>query len=335
MSALPTLEAAARVVVDDYDLRPLTRMVIPESKGFSGDPLWQVEAADQRWALRRYFGDARRCARLRYSQQVICYAAAAQSGGLALPRRARTGQTLLPESDGAWELSNWLPGRADFNLQPSRLRLRSAITALAQFHRATAPLFSAIGESRGVRERLDKLAWMPQTLEEISAAFNKSPALEDPSLKPLGRKLWEQTRRAGNVMRWAGSFPKAEDWRLQPILADVWHDNVLFEGERCTGLIDYTAIRHDSITIDLARLLGSLRLEGEIPWRLGLETYREFCELSSREEEILRWLHRTGLVIAALHWLEWIFVHRRPFDCWTAVKHRLQTIAEDLDRWVI
>lgn len=48
-------------------------------------------------------------------------------------------------------------------------------------------------------------------------------------------------------------------FRLQPCIRDIWHDHVLFDGDRVTGLIDFGAMQIDTPATDIARLVGSLQ----------------------------------------------------------------------------
>ena len=117
---------------------------------------------------------------------------------------------------------------------------------------------------------------------------------------------------------------------IRPVLGDLWRENVLFTKENFSGFVDYTAIRTDAVSIDLARLLGSLRWEGRIPWKAGLAAYEEVAPLTSEEKKILPWLHESGLVLGGLNWLQWIFVHRIKFLHPQAALRRMQEVSRQL-----
>jgi hypothetical protein len=81
------------------------------------------------------------------------------------------------------------------------------------------------------------------------------------------------------------------------------------------------------MSVDLARLLGSLRLGGETPWEAGLAAYQSVSPLSLEEQKIIPWLHESGLVLGGLNWLKWIFVHRREFSRPAAVLQRMRELS--------
>src|SRR5581483_5624523 len=96
-------------------------------------------------------------------------------------------------------------------------------------------------------------------------------------------------------------------WEVQPCLCDPWHDNLLFEGTRLSGLVDYGSVKLDHVAVDLARLLGSLAEDDTDGWRIGLEAYRGVRPLSPHEEQLARVLDWTGTVIGIVQWLRWLY----------------------------
>jgi Ser/Thr protein kinase RdoA (MazF antagonist) len=111
-------------------------------------------------------------------------------------------------------------------------------------------------------------------------------------------------------------------------LCDIWHDHVLLEDERLTGLIDYGGVQLDTVAADLARLLGSLAGDNPELRGAGLQAYRRVRPLSLEEESLVPVLEETGTVLAAAGWLRWLYLEHRTYDNPGAVARRLAIAVE-------
>ena len=89
---------------------------------------------------------------------------------------------------------------------------------------------------------------------------------------------------------------------LQLCLRDVWHDHVLFTGNRVTGIIDYGAVGIDHPAVDLARLLGDL--VGTEPERVrrGVGLYHAAGGRADVDAGFVLALADGGLVGGVLRW---------------------------------
>jgi Ser/Thr protein kinase RdoA (MazF antagonist) len=100
--------------------------------------------------------------------------------------------------------------------------------------------------------------------------------------------------------------PMLWDWLdrvvpLQPCIGDVWHDHILFDGERVTGVIDYGAAKVDHVAADLARLLGSLVPDMPDRMQQALCVYSAIRPLPN--PELVTVLDAAGVVGAVVNWL--------------------------------
>jgi Ser/Thr protein kinase RdoA (MazF antagonist) len=120
---------------------------------------------------------------------------------------------------------------------------------------------------------------------------------------------------------------------LQPCLCDLWHDHLLFDGDRLTGIVDYGAVKVDHVAVDLARLLGSLVGDDADRWEEGFRAYRAVRPLSPDEERLAGVLDRAGTLLGAANWLRWLFHEGRTFDDLEAVANRLRSLMERIERW--
>lgn len=104
------------------------------------------------------------------------------------------------------------------------------------------------------------------------------------------------------------------DHPLQVCIRDVWHDHILFDGDRVTGIVDFGAIDVDTPATDIARLLGSLAGDDEALWREGLDAYARVHPLSAAERQVIPALDVAGTILAGCNWIRWIYVEERQFD---------------------
>jgi homoserine kinase type II len=246
---------------------------------------------------------------------------------------ASHGRTWVEHAGGLWELTQWLPGRADYRQHPSRERLESACAAVAQLHLAWQPGVTAgrcetcpAAERRlgAVEswERLLRSGWAP-----------RFPAGKADPVHPVAQRAWSVLPSwVGRVRPVLASF-SGSLWGLQPCLCDPWHDNLLFDGERLSGLVDHGSVKLDHVAVDLARLLGSLVEDDEDGWRSGLAAYRAVRPLSPQEEELARALDRTGTVVGVVQWLRWLYEQGRAFADRAKAAARLGILVQRVERW--
>jgi Ser/Thr protein kinase RdoA (MazF antagonist) len=114
---------------------------------------------------------------------------------------------------------------------------------------------------------------------------------------------------------------------LQPCLRDVWHNHVLFTGDKVTGLIDYDAIRIDSVAGDLARLLGSFVEDDRPSWEFALAEYARVRPLSVSELRLTEVFDWSSIAISGTQWVRWLYLDRIDFP-------KAAAIAERMDHWI-
>jgi homoserine kinase type II len=120
---------------------------------------------------------------------------------------------------------------------------------------------------------------------------------------------------------------------LQPCLCDVWHDHLLFEEDRLTGIVDYGSVKLDHVAVDLARLLGTLIGDDEEMRTVGMMAYRKLGPMTSGEEELAWALDETGTVVGAANWLQWLYRDGKVFEDPVRVAKRLGEIVQRLEKW--
>jgi Ser/Thr protein kinase RdoA (MazF antagonist) len=115
-------------------------------------------------------------------------------------------------------------------------------------------------------------------------------------------------------------------------LRDIWHDHVLFTGDRVTGLVDFGALRWETVAGDLARLLGSLVGDDRSAWQQGLAAYQEVRPLEPAEAALVEIFDASGVLLGGLQWIRWIAVEGRTFPNRQGVILRLDEILRRLEQ---
>jgi homoserine kinase type II len=206
--------------------------------------------------------------------------------------------------------------------------------ALARFHLAVATFEASgptLGPSPGLAERRELTqGLLAEGCEQIESGLR---LVDWPELELRARRLLDLFRQhAPTVLR---DLATAEGIHvpLQPCLRDIWHDHVLFVGDEVSGLVDFGAVRVESVSGDLARLLGSLLPNGRIgdgwlaaepqTWDFALDSYQAVRPLSNDEIRLVSVFDRSAAGLSGMNWLTWICVQKRTFPDPARVLSRL------------
>ncbi len=271
--------------------------------GFSSASVIKVVASDQsEYCVKQTATAATTNETLSLAYRVLSQAYQSGCDFIPVPRLAVSGQPWYERGGLRWEVCNWLPGAADFNLRPSRERLHAAVEAVAQFHAAAQCGAATWGVSPAIARRLALLRQLPERYRAlISANFTTTIEEKLPAARVLRRipDLHPECQRQGE-------FFASRPWQLQPVHGDLWHDHLLFTGNRLAGMIDFSALKIDVPQLDWGRMVSSLRIEECIPrneFFLSLEDCRQ-QRISPHEIQAIRWFGRVTLVLGTLYWIE-------------------------------
>ena len=251
-------------------------------------------------------------------------------GVLAVPIPGRDGRTFLVTKEARWELAEWLPGTPAPLGQATSEQVQAALATVACLHEAwsderTEPRVPPAWLDR--RHLLDQ--WLDPTEPPLRRIHEAQPradwlATETTSLRVrIGELLqWFLPVAERVVDRWEGSL-----WPLQPVLRDLWSDHVLFSKDvRVTGILDYGAMRFDTVATDLGRLVGSLVGDCDQSWNLAAESYERSLKTGRLDASLWRFardLEFVGLGLGIANWARWIWLDRRDFPDSDAVIARL------------
>jgi homoserine kinase type II len=326
-----SLDAAARDVLRRYPsaLQPTALIALGNHGGFSGARLWRVESAAGSLCLRAWPPGDPTPRRLDFLHRFMT---SARTAGLAFVPTVflTTDRSSWVDQVGRlWELTQWLPGQADFHDCPTTTRLEASCTGLARLHVCWQRLGPPpTDDCPAIARRLERAF---QTCELIRSGWRPTYLPGDP-VRPHAERVWPMLRPRLDAL-----IPRLEQWSarrwpLQPCLCDVWHNHVLFEGDRLTGLIDYGSAKVDHVAVDLARLLGSLVGDDGNNWAIALRAYRTVRPLAAQEEDLAHFLDETGTVLGVANWLRWLCHGERQIEDRSAAAERLRVLVERMDR---
>lgn len=309
--------------------------------GYSGATISVLHAEAGVFAVRQWPSDAERD-RLFALHRLLSWLRDNGLGFIAVPCRTADGRTLIEFAGRLAQVEPWMPGEADFHRRPTNERLANAMEALAAWHRTAARYPAPPGDRRWFDSV--PLARSPAVTERLARVQRLTPALLTDHLelaRARSASCWHPllTRLAEGIIATCARVERmlaehiAEMVPLLPCLRDVWHDHVLFVDEHVTGLIDASACRTECVAADLARLLGSLVEDDVAAWQAGLVAYERRRLLSDAERRLIPVLDRSGVVLSAATWMEWLGPqNRRVWDS-ARVKDRLERLSRRLERF--
>jgi homoserine kinase type II len=322
------------------DCQPTQIALLGPGTGFSGALIWQLTAPRGLLALRRWPSEHPDSERLRFIHDVLWHVALRGIDFVPAPIRTRRGAGFV-ESDGhRWELAPWLPGAADYF--PARLpeKLSAALAALAKFHLASAdfPMAHGAAQSPGMAKRLAQLeslrgGGLQRILDKVtSSATGRGGELA--GWAELG-SLASHTAGLFATVAPAVAQRLAAVRRLpvpmKPCLRDIWSDHVLFDGSRVSGLIDFGAMRIETVAGDVVRLLGSMAGDDPAAWQLGLAAYQIVRPLSADELALVAAFDQSATLLSPWNWFQWVFADRRTFADPAVVTSRVRQIVSRLE----
>lgn len=316
---------------DVFTLRPPCH-ALGNHGGFSGARLWRMEGVAGNWCIRAWPSADPSPERLDWIHRLQGLARAAGLSFIPTVCPTRSGATWVQVAGRLWEITTWMPGQADFSQRPSAKRLEAAFSGLAQLHNAWARMSSPEhGPCPAVRRRWERAdQWLTLVRSGWRPAMSSdrgAPAVPwvERAWRALQGKIEEVPRRLAPWLTRPLPF--------QPCLCDIWHDHVLFEAGRLSGLVDFGGVKVDHVAADLARLLGSMVGDQADLRDLGLRAYRRWRPLSLEEEYLVPILDQTGTILAVANWLQWLYREGRTFEDRQAVAQRLGSLVERIERW--
>ncbi len=297
--------------------------------GFSGALLWRIETLAGTFCLRAWPPGFPSKEQLQVIHRLMLEAH--ELGYVPSVHKVAGDPTCVEEGGRLWELTTWLPGLADFQSHPSVERLQAALEAVARLHRLWQANGATTGACGAVARRLVRLEELgPERLERMEAGIRQG---QRHLIDAWAGRALSQVRRwrppaCQALNAWVSTYVP-----LQPCLCDVWHDHILFEGHRVTGIVDYGSIRRDNPAADLARLIGSLVGDDAALRQTAIAEYQKLRPLTEEERALVEVLDWTGVVVGAGNWLRWLYLERKSFEDRTNVLKRIAELVTRMEAW--
>ena len=283
------------------------------SAGFSGAPLFLVEAAAGRFVLKPFRpGTARE--RAGWVHGLMSAVGNAGVCEVPVPRTTASGTTLVAADGVFWELVPFVAGRA--TLRPAPEAIATAMGVLARFHRAARSFAAAsLGPAAGIIRRIETFAALSQRPWSELRRLATGPLADR-----IERACDSFAAGGGSVVTKPAARWEAAPLRLQPVIRDVWSDHVLFDVRhptRVAGIVDYHAAGTDTPATDVARLLGSWDpippTTADAWWSRAVQAYRD-AGGDDVSVGLVRFLHASGVVCGLDNWFRWTVVEARRFS---------------------
>lgn len=311
--------------------------VDPVRGGFSGAVVWKVTSPERRaWSLKCWPSEGPDEARLIGIAELLRRASEECGEWIAVPcPTVFDGMPFHRQADRLWQLQPWLDGVAAGANGFVPGVFREAVARIVQLHGCWNPAPSAAnGQRTGVpqsmRQRLEGLAMVGERVDAImrmaDSAGEASGCFRPVTREPgIGRLACRAALAIAPQLLERGRRLLRPAWIVQPVLTDLWRENLLFGDGRLTGIIDYGSLREDLIEAVWARFLGSLDLNSTPGWDTGapggdnLETAWSMVEAAcagqiecNREGgEIMGFLDAAGTVLGCLQWIDPLSVQNR------------------------
>ena len=295
--------------------------------GFSGTQLWRFRTPAGEFCLRRWPA-ATSHSKVLTTHLVLQHVHTHGFTHIPLPVRNLQGQTLTVFDDFLWELTPWLSGEPLLATAPTAARLSSAARALADFHIAASsyqPMAS--DHSPGLKERREQLlAWRSH---DVDLARQRFAERYWPDFAPRAQQAFRLFLRGADDVERELRQALTVKVPLQFCIRDVRAEHFLFTADDFRGIIDFGAMRIESVAGDVARLVGTA---AGLPdaWSQAIKAYEGRRKLSDEERRLIPTFHRSAIVLATMNWIRWVVLEGREFEDWDAVLARMDAL---LQQW--
>ncbi|MCL2306142.1 MAG: phosphotransferase [Planctomycetaceae bacterium] len=335
-----------RTVLSEYPKNYRTGKVYPlfHLPGLSDAEYWMVEATAGNFFLRGQSQETLSLNRLQYIQAVLWHAVYEGFDLVPLPLETRKHKGIVECNGRLWELLPWLEGqKIDSFEKVDSTQIVSAMLTLAQFHEVTStfPLPNEpLGISPAVQRHFGRWkSWVSGDIHELinrirvrqreTSDFQEGELLRESLVlldhfQMFGGDAMMMFTRGGRL-----SVP------IQPVIGNVNRRHLLFDEDGLSGIIDFKELGADSVSLDIASLLGSLAGNDPKLWSYGLKAYRSIRPLRDEELYLMIAFDFAEMVLAGLEWLDLLFLKQREFrpEQKQAILERLRWQTARLNRY--
>jgi hypothetical protein len=322
---------------------------------------WRLETRIGEFCLRRWGKKVLSENRLQFIQAVLWQAKFEGIEFIPLPIETLAHRGFVTFDGSFWELLPWVSGVEitppirtigfeeniaanattndvdqydEMTIQP--FQIVSAMMSLAQFHLAveTFPIPNPeVGHSTIVNNMLTKWrTWTNGGFNELYQAIREQWRI---SISELVINFAETGLRfqnnavihAGRILADIGYSTKLLV-QIQPIIGNCCLQHLRFDCNGVCGMLGFKKIGIDSVTIDVASLLGSMANSETEAWNLGLRAYQHVRQLDDYEIFMLKSLHQSMILLEGLDHLSDFFLHGKPIN-----EYQIEKITNQLEYW--
>lgn len=224
------------------EVRACTWTRLPSGGGLSGGRVWRGDAnGTARFALKRWQAGVttERLMQIHHSMRAVS----------ELEFTPKVVGTVIAHEGHNWDLTTWLDGRPELLDTPSHVQLLTAGRELAHLHRVWLPERAEVGPCLAFTRRTRILArWestrfrfvgTPSEVAEVVSSLEVVRARHEGVRNQLMAMTHNPGRRVG-------------------IHGDFWPENILFQHDRLTAVLDFSNVGFDHAEVDLGRLFADV-----------------------------------------------------------------------------
>lgn len=307
--------------------------------GFSGSPLFRVEAAGGMHVLKA-FPPGTPLGRVCFVHAAVRHLRSCGVSEVPTVRLAADGETFVNDTLGQfWELQGFIAGESTG--QPTAEQAAAAMRVVARIHLAAATLSENppdVGPSPGIARRIEQAQGMlARPWAKVERGHNSDATLATLIGPLLDRAAALLASCGGEAIVARVANLESGVVHRQTVLRDLWAPHVIFESAcspRVAGIVDCHAMGLDTPATDLARLLGSWAVEAGFEaaagWDATLDAYARIRPLADAEWRLVPFLAASGVVFGLDNWFRWIFEQGRRFADHLAVVDRVERLTAAL-----
>ena len=315
-----------RDVLRQFDLAASDVEPRGNAGGFSGSLIFKVNASDQSYCLKRW-PESTQIEKLVWIHRVLIFVVANGCGEVVTPLSTTSGKTIVQNPQGVWELTKWSAGKPNYLEHPHESKLKAGLDFLARFHQAAARFFFNFARSDNVGMSCHRL----DSFQNIVASVRPS----DPSVINLPQDRFshfvEKGRGFADRLRDSLLVFRNQQLPVHPVIRDIRAEHLFYENQELVAVIDYGAMRIDSVACDLARMLGDCCQNQNHCLSAGLDHYHSIRPLSEVERNLTPLLHQATIIVGLLNWIEWLGIQQRQFDDHEKVRTRLNSLFDQFE----
>ena len=300
------------------------------SGGYSGSEVWKICCGNKSFCLKSWPESFQDEERISWIHRVLLFAKANGCPEISSPILNKYSKTFCWHQNRFWELSEWALGISFENLVDEQPKWNSAINTTIRFHQATARFHFNFGESNNLKLVLNRLRNWKSEVALLTNNFKSTDLILE---QQFSRFIEDSPKLSRNLL---SQFQSLESltFPIQPVVRDLRFEHFYFDADRVTALIDFGAMRIDSVACDLARLLGSMLDGDQAKIDFCLNQYANSRPLNENEIQLIFCLLYSSSMIGIANWLTWILVDGRNFESSSEVKSRISQLFDRFSRTV-